>query len=243
MAILQLDITENRPDGQAANERGELTDWQREWLVKQLKNPRQPRILLSAENANIAETAGLVLFVAVGFVLKELTRNQLTMFSWLLAIVLSMLLYVGIGHRGTIRALWKRRRFSARIRPPLRNAYLKLATGNYQIESWNGPVRFIMFPPGTYHMFGIESFEDTYVIATSMHNFPVSKAMWESLRPHAENDFILHYLSEPVPTLLSIAHIPRSEPPTDAELSAVIGIGDDGELIYAEQDGEARRQL
>jgi len=45
MAILQLDITENRPDGQAANERGELTDWQRDRLVNQLEYPYQPRRL------------------------------------------------------------------------------------------------------------------------------------------------------------------------------------------------------
>lgn len=238
MAILQLDITENRPDGQAANERGELTDWQREWMIRQLKKPRPARILLLPHDTTIAGITSLIVTVFLTFVLGTVFKPA-DLFL-VVSLLVGMLVFLRIAYHDNIGALQNRRYFSARLRPHLWNARQKLAKDHYQIESWDGPVRFVIYPPGAYWMAGIESVEDTYVIETPLHIFAVSKTLWEALRPHAENDFTLHYLTEPVPALLSVAHIPLSEPPTDAELSAVIGIGDDGELIYEEQNQQAR---
>lgn len=75
-----------------------------------------------------------------------------------------------------------------------------------------------------------------------MHQFQVSKALWEQFRTFADDGLILYYLTEPFVTLLSMERIPMSEPPTDAELATVTGINEEGELIYEEQDQAARRR-
>lgn len=236
MAILQLDITENRPDGQAANERGELTNRQRNWLLRQLEDSDQPNVPRATNGALVAG----FLFVIIGLIWNTLQYPRLADYRQLEIIALGVLLYLYLAI-----ALSGRTRLHHRtqVRPPLQTARQRLANGDYQIESWIGPVRFVIYPPGAYRVGDVESARDTYVIETHLHHFAVSKALWETLRPYAENDFTLHYLTEPVVMLLSIVHIPRSEPPTDAELASVIGISDDGELIYEEQDGEARHQL
>ncbi len=240
MAILQLDITENRPDGQAANERGELTSWQRNWLLSHLNSPPQLRIPFSTENVKIAGVVSPIMMVVSVIMLSGLSGRILTVSSMLSAIVLGAAVFIGIAYRPTFSALWQRYRFYKQAELYLWNAHYRLTHDDYQIESWEGPVRFVIYPPGAYRMFDMESAEDTYAIATPLHIFAVSKTLWEALRPHAENDFTLHYLTEPVPALLSVAQIPLSEPPTDAELASVIGIGDDGELIYEEQNQQAR---
>lgn len=240
MAILQLDITENRPDGQAANERGELTDWQRDRLVNQLEYPYQPRILPLTDATKIALLVAVSLAIFMGVIWSDLRYPLQSDYRTMQAMALAVLISLGIGCWGILGALWKWLRYRTQVRPHLQDASHRLAKTDYRIERWQGPVRFVIYPPGAYRMAGIESVEDTCVIETPLHHFAVSKTLWEALRPHAENDFTLHYLTEPVPALLSVAHIPLSEPPTDAELSAVIGIGDDGELIYVEQNQQAR---
>jgi len=70
--------------------------------------------------------------------------------------------------------------------------------------------------------------------------------LWDQFRNHAEDGLILHYLTNPLVTLLSVERILLDEPPeapTDAELATVIGIGDDGELIYEEQSDQSHRSL
>ncbi len=240
MAILQLDITENRPDGQAANERGELTDWQRDRLVNQLEYPYKPPIPHLTDVAKIALLVAVYLAILIGGMWSRLTYPLLSDYRSLVFMAIGVLICLGIGCWGILGALWKWLRYRTQVRPHLQDASHRLANTDYRIERWQGPVRFVIYPPGAYRMAGIESVEDTCVIETPLHHFVVSKTLWEALRPHAENDFTLHYLTEPVPALLSIAHIPLSEPPTDAELSAIIGIGDDGELIYEEQNQQAR---
>lgn len=242
MAILQLDITENRPDGQAANERGELTDWQRERLVNQLEYPYQPHTRSFTVAATIALTIAVSLAIFTGMMWSSLRYPRQWHYRFIQAMAFGVLICFGIGCSGIFGMLWKRLRYRTQVRPHLQDASHRLANADYRIERWQGPVRFVIYPPGAYRMAGIESVDETCVIETPLHIFAVSKTLWESLRPHAENDFTLHYLTEPVPALLSIVHTLRSEPPTDSELSAVIGIGDDGELIYEEQGDQNRQQ-
>ena len=66
------------------------------------------------------------------------------------------------------------------------------------------------------------------------------EALWSEFSAYADDGLILHYLTEPLVTLLSVGLIPPPGPPSDAKLASVIGIGDDGELIYEEQDENQR---
>jgi hypothetical protein len=73
------------------------------------------------------------------------------------------------------------------------------------------------------------------LLKTPYDRFQVSRQLWDHLQ--ANTDLMtLYYLTRPVTILLSVKRIPRPIAPTDTELATVTGIGDDGELIYAEQD-------
>lgn len=70
-----------------------------------------------------------------------------------------------------------------------------------------------------------------YLMFVQAHSFELSKALWDSLQPHT-NHVRLHYLTDPAPMLLSIQAVTISTAPTDEDLAQVVGIGDDGELLY-----------
>lgn len=70
-----------------------------------------------------------------------------------------------------------------------------------------------------------------YLMFVQSHSFELSKALWDSLQPHT-NHVRLHYLTDPAPMLLSIQAVTISTAPTDEDLAQVVGIGDDGELLY-----------
>jgi len=252
MSITGLDITTNTEEGRLANEHGELTTQQREWLVNQLKKPYQPPGSFASKNVKFTKQVLAIMMVITTLVVAEVSASilaRLSGSSWIAPVLLInafhilfyVLLYIiFIAYWPAIKRLWKRLRYITRIGPHLWEARRKLATGDYQIESWDGPVRFETYPAYGFEMFGTTSPEATYVLQTQSHTFPVSKALWEALRLNARQDFSLHYLTEPYVTLLSVVPMLRSEPPTDAELASVIGISDDGELIYEEQNQQAR---
>jgi hypothetical protein len=70
-----------------------------------------------------------------------------------------------------------------------------------------------------------------YLMFMQAHSFELSKPLWDSLQPHTSH-VRLHYLTDPVPVLLSIEAVTISTAPTDEDLAQVVGIGDDGELLY-----------
>lgn len=244
MSITGLDITTNTEEGRLANERGDLTMQQYEWLVKQLKNPFQPPTPLPTKNEMAEQRSSFIIMLVTSAVVSGLIEGGHPG-SGLAAFLLFQILYLVMYLFSTLSIvrLWNRLRYFTRMGPHLLKARRQLANGDYQIESWDGQVRFDMYPPRAFEMFGTTSAEQTYVLKTRVHTFPVSKALWDALRLDAKQDFSLHYLTEPFVTLLSVVPILRSEPPSDSELASVIGISDDGELIYEEQDGEARHQL
>ncbi len=110
------------------------------------------------------------------------------------------------------------------------------------ITSWQGSARFEVTWQ-TYWYQGKQEYRRVHFIQTPLHEFPVSEALWSQFSAYADDGLILHYLTEPLVTLLSVGLIPPPEPPTDAELASVIGFGDDGELIYEEQDETNRVQV
>jgi len=97
MAILQLDITENRPDGQAANERGELTDWQRKRLVNQLEYPYQPHTRSFTVAATIALTIAVSLAIFTGMMWSSLRYPRQWHYRFIQAMAFGVLICFGIG--------------------------------------------------------------------------------------------------------------------------------------------------
>jgi hypothetical protein len=106
----------------------------------------------------------------------------------------------------------------------------RLEMEDLETDSYVGPVRFDIVPSETGYRI-----MDTYWLVTDTQRFPVTREVWESLRPHADQ-IRLNYLTDPFIALLSVEAVTGPEPPTEAELATVTGIGDDGELIYEEQD-------
>jgi hypothetical protein len=107
-----------------------------------------------------------------------------------------------------------------------------LQAHRYQIESYEGSVEFAVYP---------QEQGATYALVTPTDVLPVLQSVYDAFHARSDN-LMVHYLSKPVVTLLSVAVIPVAEAPTDAELTTVTGIGDDGELIYEEQDTPSKER-
>jgi hypothetical protein len=229
MDSIPLEFTENIEEGRLANERGELSDRQRTYLLREIAFRSKPPLFWSP----VPDLWVFPLSIPLsGFVILLATRQLNWIPAWLALSALLVAFYLFTAVRG-------RWRFTRQERPRLDSARHRLQHDDYWLESWEGPVSFVIRPEAQWMT---QYTVDRYLIETPLHSFPVSKALWEQLRPQAEGDFTLHYLTEPLVTLLSIEPISLYEPPTDAELATVVGIGDDGELIYEEQ-GKTASQL
>ncbi len=114
----------------------------------------------------------------------------------------------------------------------------RLRAFNFEIAGYGGPAEFVIIPSYT----RLGKYQDNYLVRTEAGSFTVTRELWEDLR-NSSNHVRLYYLTYPLVTLLSVEPIMLpSRPPTDAELANVIGIGDDGELIYEEQDEPGNRR-
>ncbi|HUN05844.1 MAG TPA: hypothetical protein PLQ56_04565 [Aggregatilineales bacterium] len=234
MLTIPLGANENTQEGRLANIRGELSDQQKTRLLHEVDMSRQPVFKWPS-------LQGLPLFLLSLFI-ASFTVTTSDLEQWI-PVWLGLALLVGAAY-GAVK-LWTQLRFILRERPQLMSIHQRLTANDYQIESWEGPVQFIIHPK-PYSIDGKQVYQDTHFIQTPLHSFPVTKTLWDQFRNHAEDGLILHYLTNPLVTLLSVERILLDEPPeapTDAELATVIGIGDDGELIYEEQSDQSHRSL
>lgn len=106
----------------------------------------------------------------------------------------------------------------------------RLEVRDFLMESYDGPANLELYPEDR-----SQDAHEKHHIRIDDYSFPVTVALWMALRPD-QNNVRLHYMVDPFVALVSAMCIPRVQSPTDEELAHVIGIGDDGELIYEEQD-------
>jgi hypothetical protein len=121
-----------------------------------------------------------------------------------------------------------------------RFARRRLEGGHYDIDSWDKPVELYAEEPRRWRRWLLGQ-RVTYWLVTPMHRFRIPQPLWDHLRRDGDG-MTIYYLSKPLPALLSIHLIPRPDPPTNAELAAVIGLTDEGELIYEEQTPQRSSQ-
>jgi len=223
---VRLDVHENTPGALDANRAGYLATQQHEKLLRELEAAK--RVYWSWPPLQPVWNGVISVFV-FGWLMVVGLESGVLIGLMAFASALAALGYVG-------QALWQY--LHPRLQhPALDRARERLEEKDYQIESWEGSVIFMINPvPMGIGPDRKQHYTDTWIIQTPMHQFSVSRALWEQFRDAAKNGLILYYLTEPLLTLLSIERIPIAEPPTDAELATVIGFGDDGELIYEEQD-------
>lgn len=222
-----LDRVTNTPEAFTANQSGQLTPAQQQTLLRNLDYDLHPPIEWPAltQDWQLA-IVGLI----VGWVLSFYIGLPL----WIMGL---FSLLAGVAYIG--EAVFKWGGLNRSEQAKLKLARQRLMTGDYQIKSWQGVARFEVSWQ-MYWYLGKQQYRRVHFIQTPLQEFPVSEALWLQFSAYAQEGLILHYLTEPLVTLLSVGLIPPPEPPTDAELASVIGFGDDGELIYEEQ-GENNR--
>lgn len=215
---LPLRWTDFSDDALVLNTQGDMTPEQHERLLTAAKAQHDAILMPKTQPLRIAS---LFTFVALYF-------SQLTVSAdWLAPFTLLSLLILAI----TFLYPYYQWRVS-----PMSNLLQQLEAHDFEIETYVGPARFDILPSETgYRM------DDTYWIVTETQRFPVTREVWESLRPHADQ-IRLNFVTNPFVALLSVEAVTGPEPPTEAELATVTGIGDDGELIYEEQDEPRNRQ-
>jgi hypothetical protein len=131
----------------------------------------------------------------------------------------------GVGYR----MLRQRRQSASEAARPQRAVNIdeqlkRLQSEDIHIETYAGAVTFSK-----------HSRHRVFWLDTGKHQFPISEALYLTLHPHADK-LIVHYMLDPFVALLSVEPAPPPPPPTEEELANVIGIGDDGELIYRDED-------
>jgi hypothetical protein len=229
MPKIPLGVIENTQEGRLANARGELSDQQKTRVLLELDMTRQPVFKLPS-------LQGLLVLLSLFMASFAYTTSDL---EQSIPVWLGLVLLVGAAY-GAVK-LWTQLHFTLRER----RMHQRLTTNDYRIESWEGPVQFVIYPmPNSID--GEQIYQDTHFIQTPLHSFPVTKALWDQFRTHAEDGLILYYLTNPLVTLLSVERIFFDDPPevpSDTELAMVIGIGDDGELIYEKQPDQSHRSL
>ncbi len=212
----RMTMAENTEEGFLANEAGYLSPGQIARLHHDIGQSQSNWFLISPPL--------LTILAAVLFVCGPLTLAQLLSNAQSLIVPLELIAGVVAGMFFVYQAYVMRYQAMRRA----------LQTGDFRYHTYTGPAEFISIPSSKRWQ-AAHRHHDAFFIRADDHLIPVAQSLWDGLRPAADG-LIIHYLTHPFLSLLSIQPIPAEEPPTDSELAKVIGIGDDGELIYEEED-------
>jgi hypothetical protein len=203
------------PAGWESNRDGRLHPEQQAKLVQQLTTAAKP---VPASNDVLAALVLLGIFAGPVILMTDGgMRSFVATLTVILAVLITVLMLRGQRTRAAAGRL-EQARWSALLQD--------VQAGRYQVTRYEGPVEFAVYP---------QEQGQTYALVIPSDVLTIPEATYTALSAYASG-LIVYYLTSPVLTLLSVEQIPVAEPPTDAQLAQVTGIGDDGELIYVEQD-------
>jgi hypothetical protein len=223
-----LQITDNNEHALIENADGRLTERQYQRLLAEIWDA-QPTLVSLVPTRLVATVSEGVMLAALALVplgvflfAFDLLNEEGVLPAWFVLLIVLVVLGIPLLMWWLLNA---RQQFSK-----WRTAHQQVANHHYRIEGFQGQIRCAIYPNPRGQVYG-----DKYVVSTPDHEFEVSQALYDYIRPYSE-DVTLYYLSEPFTTLLSIEPTPVQEAPTDDELARVVGVGDDGELIYEDDD-------
>jgi len=241
MQPMILQPEDNTPEAWALNQLGEFTPAQSDYLQQVIEAQQSRPVLESGSNPfpgirwylgrSVVLAAFFSLLIATLFVCRVsgggLQNLGFSTLAWIFLPALSVSLTILYVYRQVYQP--SQVHSDSNWQAPTPNLTFHYAGSSGQALPHRPPIRYY---EGSISLDQRTDDQSThYLMFVQAHSFELSKALWDSLQPHT-NHVRLRYLTDPVPMLLSIQAVTVSAAPTDEDLAQVVGIGDDGELLY-----------